>query len=88
MEDGSSTSAKCYSCPTCGKIMTHKTHFTRHCLTHTNLKPFCCNVCGANFNHPSNMMRHVKMKHGPILQQLYVDQHSDSKPPDDRGDVY
>ena len=69
-QEGGGSGSRSYQCPVCSKVIMNRTHFKRHYLTHTNIKPYSCSICGASFNHPSNMWRHVKLKHrnaNPVL---------------------
>ena len=65
-EDSSKASGsknKLFTCIECSYSSGHKSHYTRHLLTHTGQKPFVCKMCDKGFSEKGKLVVHIRALH-------------------------
>ncbi|XP_061562503.1 gastrula zinc finger protein XlCGF17.1-like [Phycodurus eques] len=55
---------KPFDCSVCGIRFLHKTHLSKHAITHIREKPFSCSVCGKGFTRKAHLKGHIRTHTG------------------------
>ncbi|XP_029644715.1 zinc finger protein 436-like [Octopus sinensis] len=54
---------KLFTCLTCDRSFSQKSHLTVHERIHTGVRPFKCNICGCAFSRKDYLVRHTRTQH-------------------------